>query len=124
MIDSDYITENFKREEFACSCCGKDDIDYELVKKLQTLREIYGSPMAITSGVRCEQFNSKLPGSSKTSSHIAGKAADISVVNSAVRFRLIKLALEMGWKRVGIAGNFIHLDIDESKKQNIIWTYS
>ena len=123
MIDSEYITPNFKKAEFACSCCGQDNISYELVKKLQELRMEYGAPMAVTSGVRCKKFNENLKGSAKFSSHLSGKAADIAIDNSKSRYRLVNTALKMGWKRIGVARQFIHLDIDETKGQEVIWAY-
>lgn len=44
---------------------------------LDPLREIYGKPITVNSGYRCPELN-KAVGSSKTSDHVNGFAADIT----------------------------------------------
>lgn len=46
---------------------------------LDPLREVYGNPIIITSGFRCEELN-RLVGGSKTSHHRTGQAADIRTI--------------------------------------------
>ena len=69
----------FEPEEFRCNCghCTGYPavIDKQLLKNLDHLRKNYGS-ITITSGVRCKWKNSRLSGSSSTSKHMKGKAAD------------------------------------------------
>jgi hypothetical protein len=36
---------------------------------------------------------------------------------------MLNALLEVGFNRIGIAGTFIHIDIDKNKSQNVIWTY-
>lgn len=68
----------FKQSEFACKCgCGLDDIDLNLVKILEEIREYFGKPMTITCGCRCQKYNDSLKGSIKNSKHVKCKAADI-----------------------------------------------
>ena len=43
---------------------------------LQPLREAWGGPIHIKSGYRCKALNDAIPGSSKTSAHLMGWAAD------------------------------------------------
>ena len=31
--------------------------------------------------------------------------------------------MAVGFNRIGIAGTFIHVDLDFDKSQNVIWTY-
>ena len=119
---SENITRNFKKKEFACACCGQDDIDQGFVEKLQELRMEYGSPMKITSGVRCRTHNRAVAGSAN-SSHLISKAADIEMDNGILRHRFIRTVLAMGWGRVGIGKTFVHLDIDPDKASPVIWTY-
>jgi uncharacterized protein YcbK (DUF882 family) len=45
---------------------------------LDPLREAYGRPITINSGYRCAALNTKV-GGSKTSQHMMGQAADISI---------------------------------------------
>lgn len=44
---------------------------------LDPLREMYGHPIHVTSGYRCEALN-KAVGGAKTSQHLRGEAADIT----------------------------------------------
>ncbi len=119
---SEYITKNFKKKEFSCACCGLDNIEQELVEKLQELRMEYGSPMNITSGVRCRSHNRAI-GGAENSSHLFSVAADVAMDDAILRHRFIRTALAMDWKRVGIAKTFVHLDIDTRKTSPVIWTY-
>ena len=75
----------FKKYEFKCNCGGKycngypAEIDPQLVINLNKLREKFGKPVTITSGLRCKKYNNSLPGSSATSRHMRGKAVDIYI---------------------------------------------
>ena len=89
---------------------------------LDAARKIYGRSMRITSGFRTESHNEKV-GGVKSSSHLKGLAADIACSESRYRFEMIKALLEVGFKRIGVSGTFIHVDIDKNKSQNVIWTY-
>lgn len=75
----------FKKSEFKCNCGGRycdgypAEIDPQLVINLNKTREEFGVPITITSGLRCVKYNNSLAGSSKTSKHMTGKAADFIV---------------------------------------------
>ena len=43
---------NFSREEFECSATGYCDMNEDFMEQVQILREVYGKPMAVTSGYR------------------------------------------------------------------------
>ena len=101
-----------------------------LIEKLQIVRDIIDKPMTITSGVRCESFNASIKGS-LVSSHMPnedgmGLAVDIACTTSKARYEMVDVAIKF-FRRIGIAGehsgNFIHLDVDQSKTQGVIWTY-
>ena len=86
--------------------------------------------MLITSGVRCEFFNASIS-ASMNASHIPdgfgiGHAVDIACSNSQYRYELVEVAQKF-FKRIGIAGegkgNFVHLDADQEKVQEVIWVY-
>ena len=72
--------KNFTPAEFRCDCghCTGYPavVSRQLLLNLQTLRTKNGG-ITITSGVRCKYKNSRLTGSSSTSYHMKGKAADI-----------------------------------------------
>ena len=114
----------FKLEEFDSpdelgSGCN---MSQEILSMLDAARKIYGKPMRITSGFRTKTHNKKV-GGVESSSHLKGLAADIACSESRNRFDMIRALLEVGFKRIGVAGTFIHVDIDKNKSQNVIWTY-
>jgi len=95
----------------------------ELLEILEEVREHYGRPIHITSGYRTESHNAKV-GGKVDSSHLKGLACDVACTNSRDRFHLVRLFIEYGITRIGIANNFIHIDIDdEDKSEQVIWTY-
>jgi|TARA_R110001606_G_scaffold391262_1_gene559164 uncharacterized protein YcbK (DUF882 family) len=89
---------------------------------LDSIREEYGKPIRINSGYRTEAHNEKI-GGVKNSSHIKGLAADLNCESSKERFELVSMCLKHGIKRIGVGKGFIHIDIDEDKSQNVMWTY-
>lgn len=113
------MTENFKREEFQCPCCGLNNIDQRLVNLLQKAREMFGRPMVVTSGTRCVSHNQKV-GGTPTSDHLLGFAADIDCENSIHRRELVLAALAVGIPTLGIKKDCIHLSIGEPAR---IFTY-
>ena len=121
------ISKNFSHYEFECSCgCGVGSVSPILVEKLQNIRDVTNKSMTITSGLRCEAFNTKIKGS-PSSSHVPndegiGLAVDIACTTSESRFEIVDVAIKF-FRRIGISGNFIHLDIDPYKTQDVIWTY-
>lgn len=114
----------FKLEEFDCP--GLPDsgkkMDQCFLEMLDKAREIYGRPMRVNSGYRTKEHNAKI-GGVKNSSHLKGIAADISCKSSADRFAMLNAFMQAGFKRIGVANSFIHVDTDEDKSQNVIWTY-
>lgn len=73
--------KHFKKEEFTCKCgCGMNNIDLNLVKILDEIREYFGQPVVVSSGCRCKNHNAKV-GGVQGSRHVLGKAADIIVRN-------------------------------------------
>jgi len=113
----------FKYEEFECKCgCGLNNISDVLVEKLNTARRLAGVPFVITSGSRCTEHNAKI-GGSKTSSHLKGLAVDIKANDSRIRYLILTALVNAGFNRIGIAKDFIHVDIDEDKTDDVVWVY-
>jgi len=115
------LTKNFSKSEFECPCCKVSTIDGGLVHSLQRIRDTLGRSMAITSGYRCEAHN-KAVGGVETSAHRLGLAVDIACKTSTDRARLLPLLVKE-FRRIGIGKDFIHVDIDMSKPNPVIWDY-
>ena len=120
------LTQNFSKLEFQCPCsCGADKISPVLIEKLQMVRNINGRPVIITSGVRCEFYDTSIKAST-SSSHILddygiGNAVDIACLNSKDRYELVEVAQKF-FKRIGISkdsygGLFIWMWIDQRFKK-------
>jgi uncharacterized protein YcbK (DUF882 family) len=114
----------FKESEFTCHCCGKGahEMDPNLLHMLDLVREEMGVPLQITSGYRCEQHNQQV-GSKPNSAHCKGKAVDVACSSSNLRMVMVCLFVAHGIKRVGIAKTFIHVDVDDTLPQNVMWLY-
>lgn len=107
----------FKRDEFYCKCgCGNGRIDIRLVKILDDIREHYGRPIVITSGVRCP-FHNKAVGGVSNSWHLSShnKATDfyVSGVGSSEVNRYCQVLVSQGVLRYSYAidGSAVHIDI-------------
>lgn len=115
---------NFERSEFDSpdKPGSGDNMSIDLLDKLQAMRNLYKKPIFVTSGYRTEKHNTKVGGTTD-SAHLKGLAVDISCLGSRQRFRLISIALMVGFTRIGIKVDALHLDLDSSKPQNVAWLY-
>jgi len=113
--------DNFKKSEFSCKCgCGHNPISEELVKDLQIARRISEVPFIINSACRCIKHNKSVDGSF-SSSHLEGLAVDIKTINSSDRYKITSVLLFVGFTRIGVYRDFIHVDIDTSKADKVLW---
>lgn len=121
------LTAHFTSEEMACPHCKVCATQPAFMAKLEQLRVTYGKPLIITSGYRCPEHNKKV-GGAPNSYHLYGKAADIAVPNKAERYKLVKIAMELGFGGIEVSPKHIHIDnrdqaaavmiiLDESWKQ-------
>ena len=118
------MTKNFKLKEFECK--GGCDMPLEvyeniikLASQLQFLRDYTGRPITINSAYRCPEHNAKV-GGSKTSQHLLGKAADITIqsLKPAEVYVLIEELIDMGHMLqggLGLYDTFVHYDIRKTK---------
>lgn len=60
---------------------------------LDPLRTLWGKPLIVNSGYRCPALNKVLKGSSKTSQHMSGQAADIDAGTRADNKALFHLLI-------------------------------
>jgi uncharacterized protein YcbK (DUF882 family) len=117
------LTKNFSEDELACKCGESHAFEMcqEFLGKLQKTRDLYGKKMTVTSGFRCAAWNEK-QGGVASSKHLKGMAADILVKTDRDRGELIMAAINAGFRRIGIAKSFVHLDSAESDRVTV-WLY-
>ena len=130
------LSKNFFVDEFNCGCgqCAYSDpkiapwdiLELKFMQKLQDVRDDLGIAMTVNSGARCVDYNQHVGGAAY-SGHIVGidrpcKAADIGThdMTPAQRHDLLRLAMKHGFRGIGIARNFIHLD---TKVRKAVWSY-
>jgi len=113
----------FKESEFDCKCnCGKNEMNEDFMNRLDKAREYSATPYIINSGMRCPEHNKRV-GGADTSSHLKGLAADIQAKDSRQRYEILIGLLAIGFNRLGIGSDFIHVDADESKLSRAVWVY-
>lgn len=94
-----------------------DGLSTKLLVFLQTIRYITGEPIYITSGLR--------PGDPKA--HGRGYAVDISdnqsgePISSTWRMKVLGAALMVGLTRIGDYDRHIHIDVDPTLPQDVLW---
>lgn len=95
----------------------------EFLAMLDEARGSTGLPFKITSGYRTEEHNASV-GGVKGSSHCKGYAADISIYawSEAEVVRLIANLVKAGFRRIGRAKTFVHVDNDPHKRE-AYWDY-
>ena len=108
----------FTPDEFACKCnryCDgfPEQISRNLLVLLDGIREHYGVPVTISSGVRCQLRNSERPGSAYNSRHLQGKAADFHVRGKSAQTVVDYLNTLPGVRYTyDIDGSWVHVDVD------------
>tara|TARA_R100000951_G_scaffold85808_1_gene73529 strand:+ start:809 stop:1201 length:393 start_codon:yes stop_codon:yes gene_type:complete len=114
----------FKHEEFASPDVPHSGsyMDDDFLSMLDNAREIAGIPFKINSGYRTIEHNDKV-GGKPNSSHIVGKAVDIAIKGSRERWIILESLMQAGFNRFGLAKTFIHVDSDDYKDPDVVWTY-
>ena len=107
----------FTRAEFRCPCgkCGGFPVEPEetLVRLADQVRDHFGAPVIVSSGVRCQAHNDELPGSAKNSYHVKGKAMDFCVlgISGAELLAYVKiLPIHYAYQIKGT--DFVHMDVN------------
>lgn len=110
---------HFTRTEFRCPCprCGGFPVEpnESLVRIADSVREYFGKPMIISSGVRCQAHNDELSGSVSNSRHVQGKAVDFCI--SGMPSSIVKVYIDQLVKArklrycYCIDNNFLHMDV-------------
>ena len=111
--------EYFSEKEIRCPCCGHIEYNELHYGRMYALRVMTGRPLIVTSWCRCPKHNKEI--GSHTENHIHGAATDILVCGGPFRLRFLDAVLRVGFERIGIHRNFIHLDSTNNPKT--IWLY-
>ena len=120
MITSKYFTEQeFERLTPSCSL---QDMEQSTMDMLDKARDIAGIPFVLNCAYRSREWDlaRKRTGNS---AHTRGMAVDIKCTWSANRYKIISALLAVGFKRIGIAKTFVHVDNDPSLPQCVIFDY-
>lgn len=122
------VSEHFKAGEFMCNRPlnppEPTPISVETVERLELLRAEacdflgHDAPVHLNSFYRNSPHNKAEKGASN-SKHMLGCAADIVITGMRTE-KLVELAYKVGFRRIGKAKTFIHVDTDEGEAY---WCY-
>lgn len=111
------LSKYFFMQEFACPCSRPhtDKIAMSLINKLDEIRQEVGSPIRITSGYRCSDYQQDLRDrnyetSTGPSSHENGEAFDGQPIKPD-KFDSFKKACEARFEAIGVAKTWLHCDL-------------
>lgn len=102
------------------------DIHPELMEILVEIELRLQQSLTITSGYRTVAHNaSAAVGGVEGSEHtkFPAEGVDVMVLRSVTRFKIVKYALELGIRRIGIGETFVHLGISHEHPRDVLWTY-
>ena len=108
----------FRKEEFRCKCGGKycggfpAQVDARLLVLADRVREHFGAPAIVSSGLRCSVHNKNVGGAS-ASRHMSGKAMDFRIQGkgSAAVMEFVKAQPEVRYA-YAIDGCYVHMDVE------------
>lgn len=117
------LASRFTRAEMACRCgCGAAEMAPELVSMLQAVRERLGRAVVVTSGRRCPAHNDAV-GGKQGSEHLTGHGVDVRTLSGRERYEVVAAALTVGFTRIGVAREFVHLGVSPTHPAGVVWVY-
>ena len=90
--------------------------------KCDALRDLYGQPLVVSSGIRTPERNAQV-GGVKNSSHLLGYAVDWKNISDNDLIPFLDAAWDADFRRFGIMATGIHTDDDPTKTSPAIWDY-
>lgn len=114
----------FKEKEFAACvpACSLQNMQQHTMDKLDMAREFAGIPFVMNSAYRSPEWE-KAHGRSGDGGHPHGCAVDIRCTTHANRLKIVMACLKAGFRRIGIGKNYVHVDDDPTRAQNVMWHY-
>jgi len=91
--------------------------------KCDNLREAFGKPLVVASGIRTPERNKQV-GGVENSSHLLGYAVDWKNILDVEMIAFLDAAWAAGFRRFGIMATSIHTDDDPTKPNPAMWDYS
>lgn len=139
LLDTAYPREYFSLNELMCKCgCGKSEMNFDFMRKLNAIRLECGFPFVLNSAYRCPEHNESVSkAGSKRGPHVMGRAVDIRC-DGGEAMTIIDAALRHGIKGLGISqklgtptsSRYVHLDDLTTKEAKAIgairpyvWSY-
>lgn len=120
MTTSKYFKEiEFQRCKPACSLGYMEQSTMDMLDKA---REIAGIPFVLNSAYRTPAWD-KSKGRSGTGAHTLGCAVDIRCRSLDNRYKIVSALIQAGFRRIGIADEYIHADNSPKHQSGIIWMY-
>lgn len=99
--------------------CELSDLDPRLIEVGNKVYEKV--PFVVNCAFRSREYDLS-KGRSGSSSHCKGLALDIKAIDHRQRLALVAALTAAGVRRIGIAKNFIHFDVDPDKVPSM-WLY-
>ena len=100
----------FTEKELSCPCCGGNKFSPTTLARFNRLRVLVGEALIMSSGYRCEAYNTAR---GWTQTHATGQAGDLEVTHITA-YLVNKHAIAVGFTGIGISQTgdrrFIHLD--------------
>jgi len=121
-------SDHFSRKELECKYSGMCEMNPEFLARIEELRIAFGKPLRVTSGFRSPDHpveRVKTERGKSTGYHAKGEALDFQVYGEDAH-KLIKLAIDLGFKGIGISqkgdfnNRFIHVD---HRSEPALWSY-
>lgn len=116
-VDTWANVKYFSRREFACKCgryCNGFPVEPNmlLIEQADIVREHFGTPVFVSSGVRCRQHNANVGGVSG-SRHKSGKAMDFRVEGKSANtvLKYVKTLSNIRYA-YAIDGSYVHMDVE------------
>jgi len=114
--------KHFEIEEFNCKETGANNMSPNFLIMIDRLRELCDFPFVITSGYRSDKHSAERDKPNGGGTHTKGIAADIAVSSGFERYMIVEKAIELGFKGIGVAKEFVHVDLRNSNYP-VLWTY-